>query len=97
MVLGVPPEGGAGVDWYPLLPWLGPALAGLAVGHMLYPGGRRGGWGRLLPAAPPWAGLAGWPGRHALPIYLVHQPVLILLVGAGLTIAGVEVSLDRLR
>ena len=25
LVLGVPPEGGAGVDWYPLLPWLAPA------------------------------------------------------------------------
>lgn len=97
MVLGVPPEGTAGVDWYPLLPWLGPALAGLAIGQVLYPAGRRGDWGRLLPAAPPWAAAAGWPGRHALPIYLVHQPVLIPLVGAGLAIAGVGVSLDRFR
>lgn len=95
--LGIPPEGTAGVDWYPLLPWLGPALAGLAVGQMLYPGGRRGRWGRLLPPAPPWVAAAGWPGRHALPIYLMHQPVLIPLVGAGLAIAGVEVSFDRFR
>jgi uncharacterized membrane protein len=96
LVLGVPPEGGAGVDWYPLLPWLAPALVGLAAGRALYPGGVRGPWGARLPT-PPWAREVGAPGRHALPIYLVHQPVLIPLVIGGLAIAGVEVSLDEFR
>lgn len=96
LVLGVPPEGEAGVDWYPLLPWLAPVLVGLAVGRALYPGGRRGPWGRRLPT-PPSAGRWGAPGRHALPIYLAHQPVLIALVAAGLALAGVEVSLDEFR
>jgi uncharacterized membrane protein len=96
LVLGVEPEGGAGVDWYPLLPWLAPALVGLAVGRALYPGGVRGHWGARLPT-PPWAREVGAPGRHALPIYLVHQPVLIPLIIAGLAIAGVEVSLGGLR
>jgi len=96
LVFGVPPEDGAGVDWYPLLPWLAPVLVGLAVGQALYPGGVRGHWGRRLPT-PPWARAVGAPGRHALPIYLVHQPVLIPLVIAGLAIAGVEITLDDFR
>ncbi len=91
LVLGVPAPGGAGVDWYPLFPWLAPVLLGLAVGAALYPEGRRGPWGRRLPE-PRWAGPAGLPGRHALPIYLVHQPVLIPLVAAALALAGVDVS-----
>jgi uncharacterized membrane protein len=94
LVLGVPPPGGAGVDWYPLLPWLAPVLAGLAIGAALYPQGRRGPWGRGLPE-PAWAGAAGAPGRHALPIYLIHQPVLIPLVAAALALAGVEVSWEE--
>ena len=96
LVLGVPPPGGAGVDWYPLAPWLAPMLLGLAVGLALYPAGRRGPWGRRLPR-PPAATALGAPGRHALPIYLLHQPVLILIVAGVLAAAGVEVSWDGFR
>jgi uncharacterized membrane protein len=95
LVLGVPPGDGA-VDWYPLLPWLGPALIGLAVGRALYPAGRRGPWGARLPE-PRHARALGAPGRHALPIYLVHQPVLIPLVAAALALAGVELSDEFFR
>jgi uncharacterized membrane protein len=95
LVLGVPAVGGAGVDWYPLLPWLAPALIGVAAGLTLYPAGRRGGWGRALPE-PRWAATAGLPGRHALPIYLVHQLVLIPLVAGALALAGADVSWDGL-
>jgi uncharacterized membrane protein len=96
LVLGVPPEGEAGVDWYPLLPWLAPVLLGLAAGRALYPQGRRGPWGRWLPT-PRAARRLGAPGRHALPIYLVHQPLLVPLVAAALALAGVEVSWDEFR
>ncbi len=91
LVLGVPPAGGAGVDWYPLAPWLAPVLFGLAAGLALYPGGRRGAWGARLPD-PAASRFIGVPGRHALPIYLVHQPVLILIVAGALAAVGVEVS-----
>ncbi len=91
--LGLRPESGsAGVDYYPLLPWIGPVLIGLAVGALLYPRGARGpltGWLRTPPRHGIAAGLAG---RHSLPIYLVHQPILIPLVAAGLLAAGVEVD-----
>ncbi len=89
-LLGVPPSHGT-VDWYPVLPWLGPMMIGLAVGRALYPGGRRGRWGDRLPE-PTFARTLGAPGRHALPIYLVHQGVLIPLVAAALAIAGIQVS-----
>lgn len=90
LVLGVWPQHGA-IDWYPLLPWLAPMLVGLAAGRVLYPGGRRGPWGRRLPT-PAFARQLGAPGRHSLPIYLVHQPLLLALVGAALALSGVEVS-----
>lgn len=97
LVVGTPPPGSAGVDWYPLLPWGGLSLIGLGVGMLAYPGGsphpaleraaRRIG-ARLGGVVP----RATWVGRHALPIYLVHQLVLVALVAAVLTALGVDVS-----
>ncbi|MCB0882290.1 MAG: DUF1624 domain-containing protein [Thermoleophilia bacterium] len=98
LVLGTPPPGGAGVDWYPLLPWGGLALIGLAVGTLAYPGG--------VPAPPlaraarrlgdalgrPRLAALTWPGRHALPIYLAHQLVLVALVAAVLAVLGVAID-----
>jgi uncharacterized membrane protein len=90
-VLGVDP-GDPGVDWYPLLPWIGAALVGVAIGAALYPDGKRGAWLSRLDRAPRRAALAGTPGRHSLAIYLVHQPVLIVLTAIvlGLTDTAVE-------
>jgi uncharacterized membrane protein len=93
LVLGVTPTHGA-LDWYPVLPWLAPAIAGVWLGTVLYPGGRRGRWGERLPT-PPAARALGAPGRHALPIYLVHQFLLVPLVAAGLLLAGAEVTLSH--
>lgn len=98
LVLGFDRTEGTGVDWYPLLPWGGLALVGLGLGMLAYPGGRP------LPALAAWASRVGaaigdgrverltWPGRHALPIYLVHQVVLIVLVAAALRLVGIEVD-----
>ena len=91
LVVGWDP-GDAGVDWYPLLPWAGPMLAGVAIGAALYPDGHRAPLLRRLADAPRGAVLAGAPGRHALPFYLVHQPVLIVLTGAALTLTSTEVE-----
>lgn len=91
LVLGfVPTENG--VDWYPLIPWAGAALIGIAVGSVLYPGGRRGPLLRRLPTVSGIGLRAGGPGRHSLPIYLVHQPVLIALTAAALMGAGTEID-----
>lgn len=73
---GVAQAGVEMVDYYPLLPWGGAALLGVACGRVCYPGGRR----RLaLPAQGDLAPIRGlrFLGRHSLPIYLLHQPVLL--------------------
>jgi uncharacterized membrane protein len=84
-----PPEIGS-VDYWPLLPWLGPMLIGVAVGTRLYPAGVRSRFiaplGRRAVPGP-----LTTPGRHSLMIYLVHQLVLIPLVWTVLVVGGVEV------
>ena len=90
LALGFRPAGG--VDWYPLVPWAGAALLGVALGSVLYPRGRRGPWLRWLPKSSPARKHVGLPGRHSLPIYLVHQPVLIVLTAGALTVMGVAIE-----
>ena len=70
------------MDYEPMVPWLAPFLAGLAFGQA-------GGialfrWGPARPGR--LARALAWPGRHALPIYLVHQPALLgtIVIGAWL-------------
>jgi uncharacterized membrane protein len=91
LILGFDP-GETGVDWYGMLPWIGPTLIGVAIGALLYPGGERGAMLSRLRREPLGAGVAGAPGRHSLAIYLVHQPVLIVLTAAALLVTGTEVS-----
>ncbi|MCC6629619.1 MAG: DUF1624 domain-containing protein [Chloroflexi bacterium] len=81
--LGLRYPGFATVDYFPLIPWFGVVLLGLALGNVAYAGGRR----LPLPdlADTPPVRLLSWLGRHALPIYLIHQPLLVaLLVALGL-------------
>ena len=73
---GAMPAGFESVDYFPILPWFGVVLIGYAIGSYVYVR-HRAARGTGLIGNPP-AGLT-WPGRHALPIYLVHQPVLLLL------------------
>lgn len=59
------------LDYFPILPWLAAPLVGLFVGSVVYAKGQ--------PTA--LAGLGRVPGlsflgRHALAVYLLHQPVL---------------------
>jgi uncharacterized membrane protein len=68
-------------DYVPLLPWLGVVWWGLAAGR----------W--VIAHRPDWLGGAGsggfmaaW-GRWSLSYYLLHQPVLMGLIGAGMWLA----------
>lgn len=75
----------ATVDWYPLLPWAGFAFLGFAAGSLLYPGGAR----RFH--APDWSAATApvrFLGRHALPVYLLHQLVLLPLAWLIARVAG---------
>ncbi|MDD1677567.1 MAG: DUF1624 domain-containing protein [Methanomicrobiales archaeon] len=75
---GIHPASFYTLDYFPLLPWLGVVLLGLTTGTYLYPKGIR----QLpLPDRPPTStGPVCWMGRHSLEIYLVHQPLIILVL-----------------
>ncbi|MEW6581970.1 MAG: heparan-alpha-glucosaminide N-acetyltransferase [Actinomycetota bacterium] len=90
-ILGFRHPDGAGVDWYPLAPWFGVFAIGIAAGALLYPDGRRGPLAARLPRDNPLPAAAR-PGRHSLAVYLLHQPVLIALLAAGLAVAGVDLG-----
>ena len=67
--LGLRTTGFFSADYYPIVPWLFLFLAGAAMGGLLR--SSRAPWlDWKLPRA------LTWPGRHALGIYLIHQPVL---------------------
>lgn len=62
------------MDYEPVLPWLCPVLIGIAFARIA---GRAGLWQRLARWRPGrMLRTLGWPGRHSLAIYLIHQPVL---------------------
>jgi len=76
--LGIPPAPFTSIDYTPLLPWFGVVLIGIGVGEQLYGGGKRSFAAPHLPA-PIFSPLA-FLGRHSLVIYLVHQPVILILL-----------------
>jgi len=84
--LGIQPASFASVDYTPLIPWFGAVLVGIGVGEFLYSGGVRQFTAPYVPdlLLRPLAFL----GRYSLLIYLVHQPVIILLLSA---VTGTEV------
>ncbi len=79
--LGLEPPNYLFLDYFPLVPWFGLVLIGIAIGNTLYPGGRRAfllpDWGRYFPF-----NLLQFLGRHSLLIYVIHQPILIALLTA---------------
>lgn len=76
--LGMPPAPFTSVDYTPLLPWFGVVLIGIGMGEQLFPGGNRSFPTPHLPA-PIFPSLAFF-GRHSLLIYLLHQPVILILL-----------------
>ena len=76
--LGIHPSGFTSVDYTPLFPWFGVVLIGMGIGEFLYPAGDRR---FIVPHIPEFIVTPlSFPGRHSLLIYLVHQPIIILLL-----------------
>jgi uncharacterized membrane protein len=80
--LGLAPMDFRSVDYFPLLPWLGVILMGVAFGDLFYRS-----YSRRIPV-PDLAGSSlvsglAFLGRNSLAIYLAHQPVLIGLLYLG--------------
>ena len=65
-------------DWWPILPWFAMTLAGVALMKLALPRISAG----LASWTPGNAGTRGlvFAGRHSLLVYLVHQPVLLLVL-----------------
>ncbi|WP_099823646.1 heparan-alpha-glucosaminide N-acetyltransferase [Oceaniglobus indicus] len=72
---GLHVTGRATVDYEPFFPWAAATFAGIA----LVQATRRSAFWTPRPVGRT-ARRLGWPGRHSLAIYLIHQPVLIALV-----------------
>ena len=66
--------GWSSADYYPLLPWFGVFLFGISLSKIFYPENR----GLFAPSDR--AGILAYLGRHTLPVYLVHQPLLIAII-----------------
>ncbi len=77
--LGLSPMGFYTVDYFPLLPWFGLVLIGIYLGNALYCGNKRK---VELPDLSSNAFVRPiiLLGRNALAIYLVHQPLIILIL-----------------
>lgn len=90
-IVGLDQRGFSSVDHWPLLPWTGPMLIGLALGAALYPRGRRVSWlADRAGAIAPVAALSAL-GRRSLLVYLTHQLVLIPVVWVTLVLLAVDV------
>ena len=74
------------LDWRPLMPWAGVVLFGLGATRLRAMMARLTSPGRWRAASAPSRALC-YAGRHSLPIYLIHQPILIGAL-AGLAALG---------
>ncbi|MDI3548951.1 MAG: hypothetical protein PWQ15_53 [Methanobacterium sp.] len=77
--LGMKPVEFVTVDYFPLLPWLGVVSLGLFAGQTLYQGYKRK---FHLPdcSKNPFILSFSFLGRHSLLIYLLHQPLIIIIL-----------------
>jgi len=87
--LGAAPAGFASIDYFPLLPWLGFLLLGVAFAKKFYSktetSPRKIRETKKVSSGIITSGLA-FLGRHSLAVYLVHQPLLL----AALLAIGVK-------
>jgi len=76
--LGIPPVSFWSVDYTPIFPWFGMVLIGIGAGSVLYLNGARS---FSFPYSTSWWSTAiAFAGKHSLLLYLVHQPVIILIL-----------------
>ena len=71
--LGFPGPTFASGDYYPPLPYTLLYLAGVCIGRLVALRGEPT-WLERLSCRP-----LEWVGRHALPVYVLHQPVLLAI------------------
>lgn len=77
--LGMTPPDFYSVDYFPVLPWFGLILMGMSLGSRFYPDYQR----RIaLPdlSSSPFVRALAFLGRNSLAVYLIHQPVIIIML-----------------
>lgn len=70
------------LDYWPIFPWFGVMLLGVAAGNALYSGRTK----RATRTRPPVSRPLTFLGSHSLTVYLIHQPILLaalVLLGVG--------------
>ena len=77
--LGFIPRNFYTFDYFPILPWFGVSLLGIFFGNVLYKNGKRNFKIRDFSNSIV-VRFISFLGRNSLTIYLVHQPLLILLL-----------------
>jgi len=85
--LGIMPDNYYSVDYTPFIPWFAFILIGTSLGDVLYPSGEPCAYIQKLKLN--LNPVLTFPGRHSLIIYLLHQPVLLILIAliTGVTVA----------
>ncbi len=83
MVFGILPGDYYPRDFFPIFPWLGIMLLGIAIGAVVYPGGKR----KFTIADPGRIGrMFAFVGKYPLEIYLLHIPVLFAVLWVIMTV-----------
>ena len=77
--LGFMPDHFYTVDYFPIFPWFGVVLIGMFFGNLLYPDYTRK-FNLYDLSNFNFIGLFCLLGRYSLVIYLIHQPILIILL-----------------
>ncbi len=83
MPLGILPDGFLPRDYFPILPWLGIMLLGVAAGSVLYPKGYR----RFK--VPDGGRVGHWlarVGKYPLQIYILHLPIIGAVILAAVLV-----------
>lgn len=78
--LGIAPPAFDSVDHYPIIPWFGMTLVGISLGNAMY--GSRSSQLQMRLSKLRYPQWLLWFGKHSLPVYLVHQPVLLAVLYA---------------
>lgn len=78
--LGMYPASFTSLDYFPLVPWFGVILIGVSFGNVLYI--KNLSWRATVPFDR-LPRIFSWPGRHALWIYMIHQPLILALLALG--------------
>jgi len=76
---GFLPHHFASIDYFPIFPWFGVVLIGIAIGNFAFPNAKRSFSIRDFSTNYVIKGMC-FIGRHSLLIYFLHQPILIGLI-----------------